>query len=265
MKQNRTWLPYGVILCLQAALLGVAGAQTLYLSPSVIAPLGAQNIQSFTFPTPSIELKDYDAIQVTVDAPACYAWLVNIVNPDGRHNNPPALEYDLEYANSLSYPWATISSASLDFDFVQGGQGNLSAPSSFGLIPTAANGFELDQGDTVNGDFAFTGFTMTVNFDNSSLIGAPLEGFFSSELRLSYGGDFVGSSLTLVGVPEPTSGALGTLGVLVLLFFRRKQLLQAGAPGINSTHCHEVYDCLGRNPNHQNTFEEPWPEKTDVF
>lgn len=224
MKQNRTWLPYGAILCLHAALLGAAGAQTLYLSPSVIAPLGPQNIQSFTFPTPSIQLKDYDAIQVTVDAPAGYAWLVNIVNPDGRQNNPPNIEYDLEYANSLSAPWATINSASLDFDFVQGGLGNLSAPSSFGLIPTAGNGFELDQGDTVNGDFAFTGFTMTVNFDNSSLIGAPLGGFFSSELRLGYGSDFVGSSLTLVGVPEPTTWALGTPGLLALMFCKRKQL-----------------------------------------
>ena len=226
MKQNRTWLPYGAILCLNAALLGAADAQTLYLSPSIIAPLGSQNIQSFTFPTPSIQLKDYDAIQVTVDAPAGYAWLVNIVNADGLHNNPPNIEYDLEYANSLSYPWATIISASLDFDFVQGGPANLSAPSSFGLIPTAANGFELDQGDTVNGRFAFTGFTMTVNFDNSSLIGAPLEGFFSSELKLNYGGDYVGSSLTLVEVPEPTTWALGTLGLLVLLFYKRKQLTE---------------------------------------
>jgi hypothetical protein len=227
MKQNRTRLPYGAILCLQAALLGAADAQTLYLFPSVIAPLGSQNIQSFTFPTPSIQLKDYDSIQVTVNAPAGYAWLVNIANPDSDHNNPANIVYVLEYANSLSSPWATISSASLDFDFVQGGQGNLSAPSSFGLIPTAGNGFELDQGDTVNGRFAFTGFTMIVNFDNSSLIGAPLQGFISSELRLSYGSDFVGSSLTLIGVPEPTTWALGTLGLLVLLFCKRKQLSES--------------------------------------
>jgi hypothetical protein len=233
MKQNRTWLPYAAILCLSAALWSAADGQTLYLSPSEIAPLGSQNIQSFTFPTPSIELKDYNEIQVTVDAPAGYAWLVNIVNADGLHNNPPNIVYDLEYANSLSYPWATISSSSLDFDFVQGGQGNLSAPSSFGLIPTAANGFQLNQGDTVNGNFAFTGFTMTVKFDNSSLIGAPLESFFSSKLKLDYGSDFVGSSLTLVAVPEPTTWALGTLGLLVLLFCKRKQLLQADAPGIN--------------------------------
>jgi len=182
--------------------------------------------QSFTLPTPSVYLRNYDAIQFSVQAPSGKAWFVD-TDPSFSIQRPYAA---LAYNNSpaLGSPFAAISSATIQFDFVQGGPANYSTIYHEEFISDTGDKFELNQNLSLNGDIAFTGFTMTVQFDNSFMADASLLPFEYAYFDFFYlapsGTSDPGPHMTLAAIPEPSIAALSLFGAMALLM-RRALLL----------------------------------------
>jgi hypothetical protein len=220
MKQPSAALT-AILLPLTAAAPLSSGAQVLYLSPSAIAPSIGHSFgqppssvdnQNLTLPTPGISLRNYNTIQVAVNAPAGYAWWVHGDPSFLRQNLGVSLAYD----NSFFAPYASITSASLDFNFIQGGPGNLSTPVDNDFFPTPGDRFDLSRAFSLNGDVAFTSFTMTVGFDTSALSSDPLSDFGSARLYflcLPGSCSDPGQRLTLAVAPEPGFLSLSGLGL----------------------------------------------------
>src|SRR5437762_73067 len=115
MKPLNTLLLFAAVpLCLTFS--GAAHADTLFLSPSAIAPtiqhlgVGEDN-QLFTFPTPAVHLRNYNTVQVSVQAPAGNAWFVD-TDPSFTLQT---IAFQLAYNNGFASPYAAINSASLEF------------------------------------------------------------------------------------------------------------------------------------------------------
>jgi hypothetical protein len=204
-----------------------ARAQVLFLSPTAVAPTiqhsfsqppSAADGQAFTFPSPAIALRSYNTIQITVNAPAGYAWFV--------HTDPSffrqELDFGLAYGSFFNAPFAAITLTNFSFNFVQGGPGNLSPADDLDLFPLSGDRFYVYKAFSLNGDVAFTGFSMTVGYASPYLSTSPLVSFHSAALSFSCipgSGTDPGQRLTLSAVPEPTSLALSICGLAVWQFW----------------------------------------------
>ena len=189
--------------------------------------MGGDDQQSFTFATPSVQLINYNTIQVSVNAPAGEAWNVSY---NGQGFNYASLRYDIYYNNGFGAPFASITSSSLQFNFVNGSVASLGSYSDGSLVPNGGDRFDMSMSYNVTGDFSFSGFTATIVFDNSTLSAASLSSFDASYLDYQYqpsnfSAPDPGPVLTLQTVPEPSSitfigFGLSALGVLTL--YRRR-------------------------------------------
>lgn len=203
------------------------GAQTLNLSPTSIGNLshtfygagsGGDDQQTFTFATPSVQLINYNTIKVSVNAPVGKAWNVSFT---GQGFSSANLRYEIFYNNGFSSPFASVTSSSLQFDYVNGSAASLGSYSDVSSIPDQGDRFEVNMSYNVTGDFSFSGFTATVVFDNSTLSAAPLSSFVASYLDYQYQPSNVnapnpGPVLTLQSVPEPSCLTLIGLGFSAL-------------------------------------------------
>ncbi len=197
-------------------------AQVLNLSSTSIAPtiehyfsgggyMTSYDSQFFTLPTPAISLKNYNSIQIAVNAPTGYAWWVHTTGLTGAY-----LSLGAAYGSPITGPLASITSASVSFNFIQGGPAHLLLPSESGWIPLAGDRFQLDSSYLLNADVALTGFTWTVGYDNSALATAALSAFNIAFLEFDYStSSDPGQRLTLAVIPEPACVSLAVLGLAV--------------------------------------------------
>jgi len=259
--------------CAQAALMLILSlpgqrlaAQTLSLSPTSIGSIShfydpefgfGDDNQPFTFGTPSVQLVDDNTIQVSVSAPEGEAWNVAYA---GQGLNSATLRFELYYDNSFATPYASITSSSLSFDFVNGSTASLGSFFDGSSIPDSGDRFDLSLEYNVVDDFAVSGFTATIVFDNSTLAAASLNGFGGSYLDYQYqpgsfGAPDPGQLLTLETIPEPSIIAfigLGLGGLGIVTWYRRRS---------------RFFKSAEENPFKQRTASRPSefaPIKTDV-
>ena len=235
MKLNQVVSSLSFVL--QITLPGYSAAQTLQLMSTAVSPTlthrfysgSSTDTQGFTFPSPALYLNSYDTIQFTASAPAGYAWLLTPPSHGPSLQDIPKLGFSIVYVNpgqALGAPYASIRSATLGFNFIQGGPALLSDPSSFDLIPESGHNFQLGSSYSVNGNLAFTEITMTVSFDNSSLAASTLDPFLYANLGFERGDlpSDPGPRLALIPVPEPGILSLGIFGFSIC--FSRKRCVR---------------------------------------
>lgn len=234
MKLTRTCFTSGLILSFLMAANHLS-AQTLSLSPSSIDSLthsypgmgmGGDDQQSFTFGTPSVDLINFNTVQVSVNAPAGEAW--NIAY-NGEGLSSASLNFNLSYNNSFSTPWATITGGSLQFNYVNGSSASLTSFSNNQYaMPDSGDRFDMSLGYNVVGDLSFTSFTAIMTYDNSTLATAALSAFANSRLDYQYqpsnpSAPDPGALLTLQAVPEPSMMAfIGLSGLGAIMMVRRR-------------------------------------------
>lgn len=239
MKQIRLHVQSWLLFCL--LLTGcrlTAQATTLSLTPVSVdnllhyydgAMLGGVDQQFFTFATPSVQLANYNTIQVSVNAPAGEVWNISY---DGQGFNSADLTFELCYNSIFNGSLASITSSSLQFNFANGSAASLGSFLDSSLIPTGGDRFELNMKYSVVGNFSFSSFVASVTFGNSALAYASLSSFYGSYLAYQYqpvnpNSPDPGLVLKLGSiqtVPEPSTIALITLGlgVLGILKLRRR-------------------------------------------
>ena len=217
--------------------------QTLYLSPSgtnsairhtfIPASDGLYNMnrddQYFTLPSPSIHLSDYNKIVMEVNAPAGQAWSVHL---DPVFTSP-VVQFEMVYGSVFSAPWDTVTSAELTLSLANGGYTTFSMGTALELVPESGDRFDLYGSFTPGHDIAFTGFTLTIDYDNTRLSGAALVPLnFSRLTYLYYNGvnPDPGSQLTLVAVPEPAVLGIGLLGALVIAWGKGEKRTTSDEP-----------------------------------
>jgi hypothetical protein len=240
MKPIPPWVR--VVLMLILSLPGQRlAAQTLSLSPTSLGSIShfydpefgfGDDNQPFTFGTPSVQLVSDNTIQVDVNAPSGEAWNVSYT---GQGFSSPTLRFELYYNNSFAAPYASITSSSLQFDFVNGSTASLGSFFDGSSLPDSGDRFDLSLEYNVTGNFAISGFTATVTFDNSTLAAASLNGFGGSYLDYQYqpssfGAPDPGAQLTLQTAPEPSLTAfigLGLGGLGILTWYRRSRFLKS--------------------------------------
>lgn len=239
MKQIRlhlqSWLILGVLL---AGCRLTAQTATVSLTPISVDSLlhyydggmiGGVDQQFFTFATPSVQLVNYNTIQVSVNAPAGEVWSVSYNVQDFSSAD---LTFELCYSSLINGTLASVTSSSLQFDFVNGGAASLGVYVDNSKIAESGDRFELNMKYSVVGTFSFSSFIASVTFDNSALAAASLSDFYSSYLAYQYqpvglNAQDPGLVLTLgsvQAVPEPTFIALIPLGLGALrgLMLRRR-------------------------------------------
>jgi PEP-CTERM motif len=227
-----------VVLLLVLSLPGQRlAAQTLSLSPTSMGSVThnydsfvgvGDDEQPFTFGTPSVQLVNENTIQVSVNAPPGEVWAVSYT---GQGFSSATLRFELYYNNGFAAPYAAITSSSLQLDFVNGSTASLGSFFDGSSIPDAGDRFDLSLEYDVVDNFAISGFTATVTFDNNALAAASLSSFDASYLDYQYqpssfGAPDPGPQLTLETVPEPSPIAfvgLGLAGFSILTWYRRSR------------------------------------------
>jgi hypothetical protein len=235
MIKTKRLLPACVLLILSASVHRLA-AQTLSIGPASLGTITHQyqnmmgqgtDSQALSFSTPAVQLINYDTIQVAVSAPAGEAWNISY---DGQGLNNASLEFDLNFGNGFSGPGATINSSSVQFDLVSGSSADLSSSLNYKFVPNAGYGFQMGYRFNVSGDVAFTGFTATISYDNSTLAATALADYLDSAFSYSYNmsdpsASDPGQLLTVQAAPEPSTMALvgvGGFGFALLRLWRRR-------------------------------------------
>src|SRR6185295_4239218 len=102
-------------------------------------------------------------------------------------------------------PYAAINSASLNFNLVQGNSSAYQLLSHQEVIPTSGDRFYLYDNLNINQDMAFTGFTLSVQYNNAALADAALTGFFASDFTFQYAvstPSVLVQHMTLASIPE---------------------------------------------------------------
>jgi hypothetical protein len=210
-------------------------AATLSLSPSSAATnvnhfyhefSGGRDDVSLTFGTPTIQLRDYDTIQVTYNTPSGTAWRLN-TDPGFMSSS---LHFWLYYNTSFGAPYASITNVSWQFHMVEGTASSIGTNSLWNgsSLPNAGDRFYLSLGVPVNEDCAFDSCTLTVGFDNSGMSAASLAPFEGSNIEYDYSMmDFMapdpGAQMTLESVPEPSAAALLGAAVICWAALRRNR------------------------------------------
>ncbi|HLX94143.1 MAG TPA: hypothetical protein VKU37_00200 [Verrucomicrobiae bacterium] len=209
-------------------------AQTLSLSPTSIGslthnyypfPADGDDNQPFTFGSPSVQLVSINTIQVSVSAPPGEAWNVFYT---GQGFSSATLRFELYYNNGFAAPYASVTSSSLQFDFVSGNSASLGSFYDGSSIPDSGDRFDLSLEYNVVGNFAISGFTATITFDNSTLAAVPLSSFDAAYLDYQYqpssfSAPDPGPQLTLEAAPEPSIITFINLGGLAVpMLFRRR-------------------------------------------
>lgn len=234
MKSKHPCLPVGLLLFCTLTAHRLA-AQTLSFSPTSIGSIAHNYVsgmgsgddsQSFTFGTPSVDLVNYNTILVSVSAPVGEDW--NIAY-NGEGLSSASLYFTLNYNNSFSQPWASVTSGSLQFTYVNGGAASLNNfNNNTYAMPDSGDRFNLSLGYDVVGDLSFTSFTAAITYDNSTLAAAALTAFYDSSLTYQYqpsnfNAPDPGSLLTLQAVPEPPGLTLVGVGLMGALAWVRRR------------------------------------------
>ena len=225
-------------LCISSALLLSGGrltAQTLSLAPTSVDDIthsyggdeGGLDSQGLTFAPLSVQLVNFDTVQVTVNAPAGEAW--NIAYNSGFES--AIFRLTVDYADGFGGPFDSITSGDWQINFVTGDassfNGNFANNSA---IPDAGNQLIFDLYEGVTSSFAFTSITGTITYDNSTLAEDALHSFTGASLSYQYQpSDFAapdpGQQLTLQAVPEPSTLALVSLAGFGLGIVLRRRAL----------------------------------------
>ena len=210
-------------------------AQTLSLTPTSIGsishsfdgPDGGEDDQALTFASPSVELVNYDTVQVSVSAPAGEAWNVAYT---GQGFDSAYIRLSIYFGEGFGGPYDSITSGDWQFDYVNGSVASLGGNFvNNSAIPDSADQLFFDLYENVASDFSFTGITASMTFDNSTLAANALTSFNYAQLSYTYQpSDFEesdpGQQLTLQSVPEPSTLALiGLCGLGFVKAFRRRQ------------------------------------------
>jgi PEP-CTERM motif len=214
-------------------------AQTLSLTPTSVGGITHNNDefqyeddQALTFASPSVQLINYNTVQVTVTAPAGEAWNVAYT---GQGFSSADIRLSIYYGEGFGGPYDSITSGDWQFDYVNGNSSSLDGNFvNNSAIPDSADQLFFDLYEGVTSDFEFTGVTASITFDNSTLAANALTSFNYAQLSYEYEpSDFEapdpGQELTLQAVPEPSTVALiGLCGVGLLKAFRRRSTLRLG-------------------------------------
>lgn len=208
-------------------------AQTLSLTPTPIGSISHENdeeyedAQALTLTSPSVQLINYDTVQVSVSAPAGEAWNVAYT---GQGFDFADIRLSVYFGNGFGNPFDSITSGNWQFDYVNGSSASLGGNFvNNSAIPDSADQLFFDLYQNVVSDFSFTGVTATITFDNSTLAANALTSFNYAQLSYEYEpSDFEepdpGPQLTLQPAPEPSTLALIGLGGLGLIkILRRRQ------------------------------------------
>jgi len=144
----------------------------------------------------------------------------------------PEISAQLWYFEGVTASWSSM----LPLNYVSGGNsspaplglGLVSGPGSFGTGAGVWNGGAVlvpgTPGDTYTFGVQFSGTYLGVQyFGESGLFGGTTQSSSTGTIPGMPGGILSGTFNNLVQVPEPTTMALGALGGLSLLLFRRKQ------------------------------------------
>jgi hypothetical protein len=209
-------------------------AQTLSLTPTSIGgithsflggPEGGEDDQALTFASPSVQLVNYDTVEVSVAAPAGEAWNVAYT---GQGFNSATIRLSVYFGNGFGGPYDSITSGNWQFDFVNGSGSSFSGSlANNSAIPDSADQLFFDLYQNVASDFSFTGVTATITFDNSTLAANALTSFNYAQLSYTYepsnfSAPDPGQELTLQPTPEPSTLALIGLGGFGFLMASRK-------------------------------------------
>jgi hypothetical protein len=207
-------------------------AQTLSLAPTSIGGITHNNDfgsyeddQALTFASPSVQLINYNTVQVSVAAPAGEAWNVAYT---GQGFTSATIRLSIYYGEGFGGPFDSILSGNWQFNYVNGSSASLGSNfSNNSDIPDSADQLFFDLYQDVVGDFSFTGITANMTFDNSTLANAALTSFNYAQISYSYQqSDFEapdpGQELTLQAAPEPSTLALISLCGFGFLIVSRK-------------------------------------------
>lgn len=207
-------------------------AQTLSLTPTSIGGITHNSFeeyeddQALTFASPSVQLINFNTVQVTVAAPAGQAWNVAYT---GQGFDSAYIRLSVYFGNGFGGPFDSILSGNWQFDYVNGSAASLGGNFvNNSDIPDSADQLFFDLYENVASDFEFTGITATMTFDNSTLAANALTSFNYAQLSYTYEtSDFEapdpGAQLTLQPAPEPSTVALiGLSGLGFLKVFRRR-------------------------------------------
>ena len=164
-RADRVRLLLGTCVCLSCC--RSARADTLVLSPSSLGSLRhvsgdngtANDLQNLIFPDLAVRLKNYDTLQISVQAPAGQAWFIATDPSFITHS----LTTRLAYNQFLGNPYACIHSVAVDFNLVEGDSSAYNLVSHEELIATSGDWFFLSEHVNISGDMAFSGFTVTSN------------------------------------------------------------------------------------------------------
>jgi hypothetical protein len=208
-------------------------AQTLSLTPTSIGGITHNNEEDFyeddqalTFASPSVQLINFNTVQVNLAAPAGEAWNVAYT---GLGFDQATIRLSVFFGEGFGNPFDSILSGNWQFDYANGSSSSLDGNfQNNSGIPDSADQLFFDLYEGVTSDFEFTGITATITFDNSTLANNALTSFNTARLSYEYeSSDFEapdpGQQLTLQAVPEPSVIALLGLGVVgCLKAFRRR-------------------------------------------
>jgi PEP-CTERM motif len=208
-------------------------AQTLSLAPTSIGGITHNNDefeyeddQALTFASPSVQLMNYNTVQVTVTAPAGEAWNVAYT---GQGFSSATIRLSIFFGEGFGNPYDSILSGNWQFDYVNGNSSSLDGNfvNNSG-IPDSADQLFFDLYEGVTSDFEFTGVTADITFDNSTLAANALTSFNTARLSYEYEpSNFEapdpGQELTVQPAPEPSVMALmGLCAAAFLKVFRRR-------------------------------------------
>ncbi|MEI9863172.1 MAG: PEP-CTERM sorting domain-containing protein [Limisphaerales bacterium] len=210
-------------------------AQTLSLTPTSVDGIthsfdgieGGLDSQGLTFAPLSVQLVNFDTIQISVDAPAGQAW--NVAYNSGLQL--ATFRLSVYYAEGFGGPFDSINSGNWQLTYASGSDASLNGNFvNNSAIPNAGNQLIFDLYEGVTGSFSFTSITASITYDNSTLAADALHSFTGAYLSYQYQlSDFEapdpGQQLTFVPTPEPLTLALMALGGFGLcLRFRRRTL-----------------------------------------
>ena len=194
--------PYLLAIGCLCATLAADGQGTTLLIPSssvdlTIAPY--QDRAEFTFSTPSVSLANYNAVQVTFNAPPGYAWRMD-----------PSIGV-LECYASYGAQFVDAYGGSLGtFAFVPG-MASTVTDSLSDPVWTSSTAFGFDHHYQFGNTVEFTALTLTVGYAvllSDYEAQAPLaqftQAYFDGQSQIS-------PALTLVPIPEPSVAALNVL------------------------------------------------------